>query len=113
MDDSTMTHVGVFVSSFTLAAFSGLATMLRSDQQMTRTKVVGQVLNSGLMGLGTSLLFYAKFEENLYFLVGVCLVAGISGASTLDFLVSVIRKGGFSINLKNDGKPGDTPQEKS
>jgi hypothetical protein len=97
--DSQINPIGVFISSFGVAAFAGLAALLRTGTKLSVVTVLSQLLNSGLLGLGISLLWYTKFQDNIYFLVGVCLLAGLGGMTTVEFVLQAIRKGGFSINL--------------
>lgn len=93
----------IFASSFGIAALSGLAALLRSPaNELTALRITSSVLNSGLLGLGISLLWYIQLQENLYFLVGVCAIAGLGGMTTLDFILGLIRKGGFTIQVGNN-----------
>lgn len=108
MDQSSY---GVFITGFVVSALAGLAALLRSSEEMTKLKVCSAVLNSGLMGLGISLLWYNKFQENIPFLIGICVLAGLGGMTTLDFVVAAIRKGGFSVKIGPDGPDGKIPPE--
>lgn len=94
--------LGVFASAFIVSALSGLAALLRSGSELTRKAATSALLNSGLLGLGISLLWYTKFQENVYFLIGVCVLAGLGGMTTIEFVLAAFRKGGFSISM---GKP--------
>jgi hypothetical protein len=103
--------VWVFISAFGISAFAGLAALLRSGTPLTRTNICSSLLNSGILGLGISLLWYAKYQEDL---IGVCVLAGLGGMTTVDFFLRVLRKGGLSIRM---GKNGEVeipdPDEKS
>ncbi len=101
--------LGVFCSAFAVSSLAGLAALLRSANPLTTVTIVSSILNSGLMGLGISLLWYTKFQENIYFLIGICVLAGLGGMTTVDFVLSAIRKGGFSVKLGNDGKSVELP----
>jgi len=100
---------GVFLSAFAVSALAGLAALLRSTNKLTVLAVISAILNSGLMGLGISLLWYTKFQDNIYFLIGICVLAGLGGMTTVDFVLTAIRKGGFSIKVGNDGKSVELP----
>ncbi len=91
----------VFASAFLVSAFAGLAALLRSGHKLCVVKIVSSLLNSGLLGLGISLLWYTKFQDNLYFLVGMCVLAGLGGMTTVDFVVMLYRKSGLSIKFSN------------
>lgn len=92
----------VFASAFAVSALAGLAALLRSDKELSRKNVAAHVLNSGIMGLGLSLLWYVKFQENLYFLIGLCVVAGLGGMTTVDLVVEAGHK--FLNKLLGDKK---------
>jgi len=102
----------LFWSAFGIASFAGLAALLRSGKRVTITAVMSAMLNTGLMGLAIALLWYTKFadEKNLYFLIGVCLLAGLGGTTLMDFVFHLCKKGGFSIVIKQDDDPPALPE---
>lgn len=51
-------------------------------------------MNSGILGLGIALLWYAKYQDNVYFLIGLCLIAGLGGQATIDLVLDTIKKSG-------------------
>lgn len=95
----TTEDVAVFAGAAVLAALAGLASLLRSDAEITSKRVVSSLLNSGILGLGISLLWYAKFQDNVYFLIGLCVVAGLGGMTTVDMVISAARRGILSGKL--------------
>jgi uncharacterized membrane-anchored protein len=95
--------IWVFLSSFLVAAAAGFASLLRTAVKLTWISVFSALLNSGLVGLSISLLWYHKFHDNLYFLVGLCIIAGLGGATTVDFLLKAFMAGGLSVKFsRND-----------
>ena len=87
----------VLMSCFGLASFAGLASLLRSGRQLTLRAIAAAMLYSGLSGLIIGLVwfrYYAGDDPNFYFLIGISGLAGMGGASFLDFLVQALRKGG-------------------
>lgn len=100
--EPTINIYGVFASSFIVAALAGLAALLRSGSKISLLGIISSLLNSGLLGLGISLIWYTRFRDNLCFLVGICLMAGLGGMTTVDFVLKALRNGGFSIKLSND-----------
>lgn len=90
--DQNINPIGVFLSSFGVAAFAGLASLLRSGTKITFLGVLSALLNSGFLGLSISLLWYTKFQENVYFLVGVCVLAGLGGMTTVNLALTLFRK---------------------
>lgn len=93
----------VFGCAFFVSAFAGLAALLRSTTALTWKSAATAISNSGVLGLGISLLWYAKFQDNIYALIGVCVIAGLGGMTTIDFVLNSIRKGGFSVKLGQNG----------
>lgn len=95
--------LGVFVCAFGISALAGLAAMLRSKTELNLTNIATSGLNSGFLGLGISLIWYQQFQDNIYFLIGACVLAGLGGVTTIDFVLAIIRKGGFSITVGKSG----------
>jgi hypothetical protein len=90
-DTTVIDPIKVFISCFAISSFAGLAALLRTGKKITTTLVISAVLNSGLIGLCVGLLWYTKFQDNIYFLVGVCTLAGLGGATTIDFALSMFK----------------------
>lgn len=80
----------LFEATSALSSFAGLAELLRSGRPITTRAVLSAMLNSGLIGLAIGLVWYHKFlgDGNVYFLVGVCVLAGLGGATFIDFAIS-------------------------
>lgn len=97
--------IGVFAVAFIASALAGIAAYLRTNKPITVLAIITASLNSGLLGLAIALLWFQKFQENIYFLVGICVVTGLTGAAGLDFILTAIQKGGLSI--KFDGTKDD------
>jgi CHASE2 domain-containing sensor protein len=93
----------IFLASFAFSALAGLAAMLRNETPISFTRIIAAILNSGLLGLGMCLLWYKKFSDNIPFLLGVCLLVGLGGMTSVDFVLKVLRSGGLSIKVGNDG----------
>ena len=98
-----MSYLLVFLCSFVLAALAGLAALLRSEAQLTRKAVLSAALNSGLLGLAICLIWYTKFTENLFLLVGLTIMAGMGGTATVEWAVKAFRSGGFSVRFGENG----------
>jgi len=92
----------IFVTAFFVSGLSGIASFLRSGNEIKKIAIITASLNSGLLGLAISLLWYNKFQENIYSLMGICIISGLTGAAGLDLVLSAIQKGGFSVNFGND-----------
>ena len=102
----------VFYVAGSLSSFAGLAELLRSGRPLTPRAIIAAILNSGLIGLSIGLLWYHYFlgQGNIYFLIGVCVLAGLGGSTAIDFMLAAFKKGGIHVNWKPpkaDDKDGD------
>jgi hypothetical protein len=97
---------GVFISAFAASTLAGVAAFLRSDKPINWKSITTAGLNSGLLGLAISLLWYKKFQGDIYFLVGICVLTGLTGAAGLDFVLTAFQRGGFHINFDNSSSGG-------
>lgn len=83
------------------ASFAGLATQLRTGKDLTRRAVAAAMLNSGFIGAIIALLGYKTFADNVPYLIGMSLLAGIGGATMLDFALQIVRRRfGISIRIE-------------
>lgn len=97
-----LSPLGVFAAAFLLSGFAGLAALLRLGRAVTWWAALTYFLNCGLLGLGLGLLWYAQFRDNVYALVGLCVLAGLGGMATLEVVVGKIRKW---LNGRNGDHP--------
>lgn len=109
MDDpETYDPLRVFAASAGLSSFAGLAELLRSGRAVTWKSAASAAFNSAMLGLAISLVWYHYFldQNNIYFLVGVCVLAGLGGATMVDFFLTLFRRGGINVNF-TPPKDGD------
>lgn len=106
MDGSTVSPMGVFAAAFAASATAGIAAYLRSNKIVTKLALFTAALNSGFLGLAIALIWFDKFKESPHFLVGICVITGLTGAAGLDFILTAIQKGGFQIKI-GSGKDKD------
>ena len=97
----------VFGSAFGVAAFAGLASLLRTcpcRKPLSVLTVASAMLNSGFIGLAIALLWYQNFRhaENIYGLLGVCLLAGMAGSTVTDLLISLLTGAGIKVTIIHD-----------
>ncbi len=104
MQESTPNPLWVFVTSFCVAAFAGVASLMRSGISLTWVRIISAALNSGLVGLAVSLMWYAKMKDDVFFLVGVAAVAGLGGMTTVDFVVAALKRGGLNVSFGTEKK---------
>lgn len=96
-------EIGIFAAAFVLSALAGVAALLRSRSKATPKSIATASLNSGLLGLGVSLVWYER-SEDVYFLIGLCVLVGLGGQPTMNFVLAVARKAVVAALL---GKKGD------
>lgn len=111
-----LSPLNVFLSAFCVSSFAGLAALLRAGKQVNAVSVISALLNSGFLGLAIALLWYTKFQDNVYFLIGICVLAGLGGATMVDFIIEAVKHGGLSIggfNLSVSTKQDGVNNEQS
>lgn len=96
-----LSPIQVFLSAFTISSVAGLAAYLRSGRPLSWRQTISAMLNSGLLGLAIAFLWYTYFngKDNVWFLLGVSLLAGLGGISLLDFALQIAKKGGLDIHI--------------
>lgn len=83
----------LFGGIFLVASLGGLAALLRSDKPIGPRHVWSALLNSGIAGLIIAFLMWRKFgQDDLFFLIGVSILAGFGGASAVDAIVQWFRR---------------------
>ena len=92
--------VTLFVTAFTISAMAGVAALLRTNKSLTIRIVASAALNSGALGMGIALVLFTVFKENTWFLLGLCLLAGLGGMTFLGIVLTIFRQGGFNVNVK-------------
>lgn len=104
MANEQFNPVQFLLSASSVASFAGLAALLRSGRKVTWLSVLSAMLNSALVGLAIATLWFTKFRDadNLYFLIGVCILAGLGGSTLLELGLAVVRNGGVNINISHD-----------
>lgn len=97
--ENIFSPVGVFAAASLSSGTAGIAAYLRSGKPVSWLAIITAGLNSGLLGLAISLLWYRQFADNIYSLLGICVVTGLTGAAGLDLLLTIIAKGGLTVNI--------------
>lgn len=88
IDADPISPVRVFAAAFSLSSFAGLVAHLR--EQLREGKplqwVAGVVatLASGCMGASITMIWYWKFQDNIFFLVGAVFLASLGGRPVVD-----------------------------
>lgn len=113
MPTSQIDPLAVFASAFAVSAFAGLAALLRSGKRVTTLRVLSDMSNTGCLGLAISLIWYSRFkasDDAVYCMIGICVLAGLSGSRAIDIIAQYCKRGGLSINIK-PLKDEDLPEE--
>jgi hypothetical protein len=104
MTEELFTSLSIFASAFGVSAFAGLATLLRFARKLSKLAVVSAMLNAGFLGLAIALLWYQNYRnaENVYSLLGFCVLAGMGGSTLTDILISVLSGAGIKIIVHHE-----------
>ena len=114
MDNDYLHALAVFGSAFGASAFAGLATFLRFAKKLSKLAVVSAMLNAGFLGLAIALIWYQNFRkaENVYGLIGVCVLAGMGGSTLTDLALSLLSGAGIKVTIIHDrDRAGDYVDE--
>lgn len=106
--------VKLLLSVFAINSLAGLAALLRSRQRPTLVQVISAMLYSGLIGLAIFMVLLGRMPEEIVLNIGVSVLAGLGGASLLDFLKAGFQQGGINVHVdlgprqtKNDEETDD------
>jgi len=104
MNDEHLHALAVFASASGAASFAGLATLLRFARRLSRLSVISAMLNSGFLGLAIALIWYQNYREaqNVYGLIGICVVAGMGGSTLTDLLISLLSGAGIKVTIVHE-----------
>lgn len=104
MFDEIIVSLSVFIGAFGVAAFAGLATLLRFGKKISILTIVSAMLNSGFLGLAISLIWYENYQKaaNIHGLIGVCVLAGMGGSTITDILISLLSGAGIKIIINHE-----------
>lgn len=114
MDNDYLHALSVFGSAFGAAAFAGLATLLRFAKKLSKLAVVSAMLNAGFLGLAIALIWYQNYRkaENVYGLIGICVLAGMGGSTLTDLAISLLSGAGIKVTIVHErDRTGDHADE--
>lgn len=93
----------VFLLACLVSGLAGVAAALRNEQGISLLRVFTVALNSSLLGLGLSMVWYNYFQANPSLLVGLCVLIGLGGQPVLEMLIEAVKNGSLSISFKDGG----------
>jgi hypothetical protein len=101
--------ISLAVTAFIAAGLAGVAALLRTSTKLTVRTVLSALLNAGALGAGLAMLLFTWLGDNTWFLIGLCMLAGLGGMTALGFVLAVIRQGGVNlhIDVRQDDEKGD------
>lgn len=104
MADEFLHAISVFASAFGAASFAGLATLLRFARKLSKLAVLSAMLNAGFLGLAIALIWYQNYRkaENVYGLIGICVLAGMGGSTLTDLAISLLSGAGIKVTIINE-----------
>lgn len=104
MSDEHFHALSVFLSAFGSASFAGLATLLRFAKKISKLAIMSAMLNAGFLGLAIALIWYQNYRkaENIYGLIGICVLAGMGGSTITDLLISILAGAGIRVTIVNE-----------
>lgn len=96
---TTIEPMRVFAVIFGLSAVAGLALLIANGKRKLGFRVIlGSFMISGVVGLVVALLLWSYFgTSDLYLLIGVSMLAGIGGNTTLGMIYLAVCKR-FGLN---------------
>lgn len=77
---------------YCVCSLAGLAHLLHDGERLPPTKVAGAIMMSGFAGVVVFLILFERLEGSPHLLAGISVLAGIGGASTLDFLLELAKR---------------------
>ena len=94
----------VFISAFGVSSFAGLATYLRFSRKIMHLGLFSAMLNAGCMGLAIALIWYQHFRqsENVYGLIGICVLVGMGGSALADVIWTIMTGGGIKVTITHE-----------
>jgi hypothetical protein len=92
--------ISLVITAFITAGLAGVAALLRAKTELSVRTVLSALLNAGALGAGLARVLFTWLGDNTWFLLGLCLLAGLGGMTALGFVLAIIRQGGINLNIK-------------
>jgi hypothetical protein len=106
-----ITLVQLIASSFCVAATSGLARLLHSENELTRRRLCAAVLHSGMWGITVSLMWATFVSDDPLWVIGTASLAGFGVISLPKLTGTRFTVGGLSIEMKNSSDDWDARRD--
>ncbi len=110
MEQRPLDPLTLFLAAFFISAMAGVAALLRSSKELTWRAICSAALNSGALGTAMALVLFAWFKDNTWFLLGLCMLAGLGGMTLVGFILKVLEQGGINVVIKPGA--GEKPSKK-
>lgn len=93
----SLLEIAIFGASlFAGSSVAGWAYQLYLDEKIPLAKKVGGIVLSGLAGVIVAMLLWNRIDDRVL-IIGLSLLAGIGGASTIDWLIAMLRRRAMRI----------------
>lgn len=103
--DNSSSPIIVFVCASLFSIFGGIAYIYRTKEIIKLRDIISSSLNTGLCGLALAMIWYYKFADQIYILMGLCILVSLMGSAGVDWILTKFKTGALSINFnKQDGK---------
>lgn len=99
--------VTLAIAATVVGALAGVGALLRSTKELTARALLSAAINSGALGGGLAMLLFSYFKDNTWFLLGLCLLAGLGGMTLVGFILTLFRQGGVNVDVKINKKHRD------
>ena len=116
MDNEQLNALAVLLSAFGASASAGAATLLRFAKRISKLAVISAMLNAGFLGLAIALIWYQNYRkaENVYGLIGICVLAGMGGSTLTDLFISILSGAGIRVTIVHErDREGVTDDEQN
>lgn len=92
----------IFLLSSILSVLAGFAYIYRTKETAKLRDFLSVGLNTGLCGLAISMIWYYKFKDQIYILIGFCILVGLMGPIGVEWVLNKFKSGGLTINFNKD-----------
>ena len=100
----------LFCLIFSVTGLAGAAALLRSGKKLSARNILTWSLNSGLLGLGLFWFWQRAYGSDLWGLFGICILIGLGGLPTVEFVAELARNGITTISTNAANQRQDKPK---
>ena len=95
----------IFLWASIFSMLGGLGYLYRTKEVIKLRDVISAILNNGICGTALAMIWYYRFQEQIYILIGLCGLIGLMGPPAVDWVISKLKSGSLKMNFsKTDGE---------